>query len=141
MYGCLHVHDLHEVGAVDDSIEPAAVDAQVIAHVPELEGHSRIALCEYVAGVDPCGIVEIVESGLVAAHIALVEQEEALDLPRLRAAGDLIARRGGDGLNPPAGGYDRAGQTYGQQSEKSICSIYSHRMKLTLIMKLVPGIG
>ena len=80
MPGCLHIHHFHKVRAVDDSIELAAVDAEVIAHVPELEGHSRIALGEYVACVCSGGIVEVVEGSLVAAHVAFVEQEEALDI-------------------------------------------------------------
>ena len=140
MNGCLRIHDLHEVRAVDDSIELAAVGTQVIAHVPELKSHTGITLRIDVSRVDPRLVIVIIKSGLVAAHIALVEQEESLDLSAITPS-DMVPLTTQDRLILAAG-EQAAGKTKVQQPCKNdICGISSHIMKLTLIMKLVPGIG
>ena len=120
MHGCLRIHDLHEVRAVDDCIELTAVDAQVIAHIPKFQSHTWIALGIDIAGIVPRPVVVIVQRGLVAAHIALVEQEESLDLSALSAS-DMVALAPQDRIFLTAGG-QTSGKTDGQQSDKNdIC--------------------
>ena len=72
------VHHLHLVRHVHHGIQSAAIHRQVVAHVAKFLGHRGVGVAIYVAGVDAGGIVVVVERAFVAAHIALVEQIEAL---------------------------------------------------------------
>ena len=77
--GRMYVHDLHEVRAVHHHIEPVLVDGDVVPHVAQLLHHVGVALRVDVALVTACAGIEVVDRALVAAHVALVHEEETLD--------------------------------------------------------------
>ena len=79
----VHVHHLDVVRAVDDGVELAAVDGDVVAHIAQLLDNPRVARGVDVALVLAGPGVEEVERRLVAAHVALVEEEEPTDVPVL----------------------------------------------------------
>ena len=70
------IKHLHLVRAVDNGIEPRAIDLKVIAHIAQFLGHIGISLGVDITAVNGGGIVVIVECRLVGAHIPLVEQIE-----------------------------------------------------------------
>ena len=74
------VHHLHLVRCIDDGIQPVAVNGQVVAHIAHLLRHARIGIAIDVPCVFACGIVVVIQRGLVAAHVALVQQVEALNV-------------------------------------------------------------
>ena len=87
------VHHLNEVGAVDDSVEFAAVDTQVVAHIAEPLRDVGGGVVEDSARIGGGGVVVVVEGGFVGAHVALVEEVEALHLGVYRSALRLLLRR------------------------------------------------
>ena len=60
--------------AVDDSIEAIAIDLDIVADVAQLFDDIWIAFAVDVADIGAVAEVEVVDSGFVATHIALVEQ-------------------------------------------------------------------
>ena len=96
------VEHINLVGAVDDAIQVAAVDADVVTHVAHLLGHGGVGRGEDVADIFTVAVVVIVERGLIPAHIALAQEIEALDIGKFRLSdrhvlgqedGDLLAAR------------------------------------------------
>ena len=104
MLGGAYVHDLDEVGDVDDGIEAFAVDLQVIADVTELLDDSGIALRIDIAGVLTGLVVVVVEGGLIGAHVRLVEEEEALNRASRFWLPPLLFGRGDDLILLATGG-------------------------------------
>ena len=102
--GGAYVHDLDEVGDVDDGIEAFAVDLQVIADVTELLDDSGIALRIDIAGVLTGLVVVVVEGGLIGAHVRLVEEEEALNRASRFWLPPLLFGRGDDLILLATGG-------------------------------------
>ena len=140
------VHHLDEVRAVDHGVELPAVDLQVVAHVAQLLHHARIAFGVDVFRVDARGVVEVVERRLVAAHVALVEQEKAAD-PLFAAvlAGGIAGRRNGgrgrgnDRLLLAAGRQQRCRREQKKHLAKGLSGC--HNIQLMMSFTFVPGIG
>ena len=82
------IHNLHLVRAVDNGIESATIDGDVVAHVAHFHWHVGISCGIDVAHIHARAVVVKVECALVSVHIALVEQVEAHDVgvSRLRHA-------------------------------------------------------
>ena len=77
------VEHVHFVGAIDDTIHIATVDADVVAHVAHLLGDCGVGIGKDIADIFTLGIVVVVERGLVPAHVTLTQQVEALDIGKL----------------------------------------------------------
>ena len=73
-------NDLHEVTAVDDSIEATAVDLQVVTDIAQGLSDIRIGFGVDIAFVCGGGEVVVIECSFVGAHIAFIEQVKADNL-------------------------------------------------------------
>ena len=78
------VEHIHLVGAVDDTVQVTAIDADIVAHIAHLLGHRGIGIGEDVADVLSLSVIIVVERGLVPAHITLTQQVEALYISKFR---------------------------------------------------------
>ena len=133
MPGGLRIHHLYQVRAVDHRPELVGVYGQVVAHVAQFLDDAGIALRIDVLHIDAAGAVVVVERAFVAAHVALVQQEEARD-GALPAVAHLGLRGWDDFLGFPAGR-----QQEGCQQDKRQVSFHNIHDKIN--RKFVPGIG
>ena len=104
------IHHLDQVAAIDDGIELVAVYLNVVADVAEFVHHAGIAFRVNIDMVDARFVVVVVERGLVAAHIPLVEQEKTFDIAARIAAAHLDGGGGEDELSLAARGEGKNGE-------------------------------
>lgn len=88
-----HIHHLDEMRTVDHCVELVAVNLYVVSHIAQLLHDARITFGIDIFRVDPRLVVEIVERGLVAAHIPFVQQEKAADLTAFPSRNGRRGRR------------------------------------------------
>ena len=148
MHGGARVHHLRVVRTVDDGIELVVIDGYVVAHVAQLLHDVRIAGGVDVSQVFACLTVEEVDGGLVAAHVAFVEQEEPFYDFAARAARHQLLFFGVDERDvAPAACHDDGGE----HEQKEMQEILFHKeyvsfwvcqnVYCTMPLKLVPGMG
>ena len=113
MLGCREVHHLDQIRAVDHRIQTLAIDLQVVAHVAQLLDNVWIALRKDVARILARLVIEVVQRGLVASHISLVQQEESLHVAHHRIG------IGNDGIVGRKDGLDIVAATHQSQRQKA----------------------
>ena len=87
------VKHINLVRAVDHTVQVAAVDADVVAHVAHLLGDGGIGIGEDIAHIFAVGIVVVVERGLVPTHIALAQQVKPLNFSKFRLCHRHVLRQ------------------------------------------------